>query len=146
VWIPVKSDYALRAIVLIAAAWPDAMVKADALATTASIPVRFLENILGELRRAGLIRGRRGYHGGYSLTRSPAEIDLAQVLAAVSSPLVAEPVDPGGALGHGAFGDGVDAVWAAVDVSTRGVLERLNLADLVGRHALQCYAPPADPD
>ena len=121
--ISAKSDYAIRAVAFLAAA-DGARVKADELAVEANIPKQFLENILAELRRAGIVRAHRGSDGGYELARASKDIDLATVLAAVGSPL---------ADGNDAVRDPsvVDDVWLALQSATRGVLERVTLADLV---------------
>jgi Rrf2 family protein len=121
--ISAKSDYAIRAVAFLAAA-DGARVKADELAVEANIPKQFLENILAELRRAGIVRAHRGSDGGYELARASKDIDLSTVLAAVGSPL---------ADGNEAIRDSsvVDDVWLALQSATRGVLERVTLADLV---------------
>jgi Rrf2 family protein len=123
-WIPVKSDDAVRAAVVLARSWPDAFVKAEDLAAREGLPVRFLENILGELRRGGIVQARRGYCGGYALTRAPEQIQVAEVLAAVGSPLVSRAQLT---VGNGA----VARMWEAVRESADGVLANCTLADLV---------------
>jgi Rrf2 family protein len=67
-----KTDYALRAAVELAAAWGEGTpVKGERLATSQSIPLRFLENILLQLRHAGIVERGRGASGGYKAARSP---------------------------------------------------------------------------
>src|ERR1700744_6630124 len=85
--ISAKADYAVRAAVELAAATDDKPVKADRLATAQDIPLNFLENILGELRHAGLVRSHRGAEGGFRLAKDPAEISVADVIRAVEGPL-----------------------------------------------------------
>jgi Rrf2 family protein len=123
--ISAKSEYAVRAAVLIAAA-DGTRIKAEELATTANIPRQFLENILGELRRAGIVRAQRGADGGYELALPADDVDLAMVLAAVGSPLADgdQPSDDGN-------GVVLDEVWVALQSATRGLLERVTLAHLV---------------
>ena len=88
--ITAKADYAVRAAVELAAAEDDARpIKGEQLARRQGIPHNFLENILTELRRAGLIRTRRGADGGYQLARRASEITVADVLRAVEGPLAA---------------------------------------------------------
>ena len=65
------------------------LVKGEQLAKSQSIPQNFLENILTELRRAGIVRTRRGADGGYQLARPAVEITVADVLRAVEGPLAA---------------------------------------------------------
>src|SRR2546430_17464185 len=82
-----KTDYALRAAAEIAAATGDAPVKGERIALAQDIPLRFLENILSELRNAGIVESRRGAEGGYLLARPAGEIALADVIRAVDGPL-----------------------------------------------------------
>jgi Rrf2 family protein len=117
--IPAKSDYALRALVAIAGS-DSAFVKAEALSTSEGIPFEYLQNILRDLRRAGLLRAQRGYDGGYKLARPAEGITVSEVLEAVESPLT-EPYD------------GVGSVWDALENSTRDLLGSMTLADLVVR-------------
>ena len=80
-----KVDYAVRALVELAAA--GRTVKGDSLAQAQGIPLKFLENILAELRRAGLVGSQRGAEGGYRLQRAAADISVADVIRAVEGPL-----------------------------------------------------------
>lgn len=115
--IPAKSDYALRALVAIAAAG-DGWVKAEALSDAEAIPFEYLQNILRDLRRAGLLRAQRGYDGGYRLSRPADAISVSDVLEAVASPLT-EPYARSG------------SVWDALETSTRDLLGSTTVADLV---------------
>jgi Rrf2 family protein len=124
--ISAKSDYAVRAAVHLAAA-NGSRVKAEELSETARVPRQFLENILAELRRAGIVRAQRGSEGGYQLARPADEIHIGMVLTAIGSPLAEENHQPGspGSL------EGIDDMWAALCTSTRAFLEQVTLADLV---------------
>ena len=73
-----KADYAVRAAVELAAA-ESPPVKGESIAQAQEIPLKFLENILGELKHAGIVRSQRGTEGGYWLARDPAEITIADV-------------------------------------------------------------------
>src|SRR5512144_1730587 len=88
-----KADYAVRAAVEIAAAG-EGPVKGEAISRAQGIPLRFLENILGELRHAGLVRSQRGAEGGYWLARAPAEIAIADIIRAVEGPLASVRSEP----------------------------------------------------
>ena len=77
-----KVDYALRACVELAAAEGAGHVKGERIAQAQEVPLKFLENILGDLRQAGLVRSQRGVDGGYWLARPAAEITLADVIRA----------------------------------------------------------------
>ena len=82
-----KADYALRAAVELAAHEGERPLKGELIAQAQGIPLRFLENILGELRTAGVLDSRRGAEGGYLLARPAAEISLGDVIRAVDGPL-----------------------------------------------------------
>ena len=129
--ITAKADYAVRAAAELAAAEGQSTpVKGEQLANSQSIPKNFLENILTELRRAGIVRTRRGAEGGYQLARPAAEITVADVLRAVEGPLAAvqgtrpEQLSYDGAASH------LPEVWVALRASLRSVLEHVTLADL----------------
>ena len=79
--IPTSSEYALRAMVCLAAEAPEWVTARD-LATRANVPAAFLSKILRRLVRAGLIEGQRGHHGGFRLLRPAADVRIADVLSA----------------------------------------------------------------
>jgi Rrf2 family protein len=78
-----KARYGLRALVHVA---HRGYASAQTIAEQQSIPARYLEEIIGELRRAGLVVGKRGPRGGYRLGRPPGEITIAQIVAALANP------------------------------------------------------------
>src|SRR5258708_21125645 len=80
-----KADYAIRAMVELAAAGAGP-VKGERLAQAQQIPINFLENILGDLRNGGLIRSQRASEGGYCLPPPPPEINPPQVIRPVAGP------------------------------------------------------------
>ena len=82
-----KTDYAIRAALELAAADDERPVKGERIATAQAIPLRFLENILMQLRHAGLVESRRGAEGGYRLARPASEVTLADVIRAIDGPL-----------------------------------------------------------
>ncbi len=129
--ISAKADYAMRALLALAACSPDVLVKGEALASSQNLPRKFLENIMLELRRAGIVTSHRGTDGGYRLARPPAEISLADVMRAVDGPLAEvhglrpETTAYTGAAEH------LQEVWVAVRASLRAVLESVTLADVV---------------
>src|SRR3569623_2574056 len=84
--ISAKADYAVRAALELAAA-SDPPVKGERLAEAQGIPLKFLENILGDLRQAGLVVSQRGPEGGYRLERPGSEISVADIIRAVDGPL-----------------------------------------------------------
>jgi Rrf2 family protein len=125
-----KAEYAVRAAAELAAAGKGPL-KGDRIAEAQGIPLKFLENILAELRHAGIVQSQRGAEGGYWLAVPPSEVTLADVIRVVDGPLAnvrgarPETVEYGGAASH------LLEVWIAVRVSLRSVLERVTLADLV---------------
>jgi Rrf2 family protein len=128
-----KTDYALRAATEIAAAGGDSPVKGDAIARAQGIPLRFLENILTELRHAGIVDSRRGADGGYLLARPPEEIALADVIRAVDGPLANVGGKRPEQLEYSGTAEPFQEVWVAVRAGLRTVLERVTLADVTAR-------------
>src|SRR5262249_57712988 len=105
-------------------------VRGERLASAQGIQQKFLENTFSALRPAGLVLSRRGADGGYSLTRPPAEISVAEVLRAVEGPLAAvQGTRPEGLHYRGAAAR-LPEVWVALRANLRAVLERVTLADL----------------
>jgi Rrf2 family protein len=141
-----KADYAIRAAVELAAAG-DGPVKGDRIAKAQSIPPNFLENILADLRNAGIVGSRRGAEGGYWLARSAAEVSLADVIRAVDGPLANVRGVRSDELAYEGSAKALEQVWIAVRASLRGVLERVTLAD-VASGALPGHVRElaADPD
>jgi Rrf2 family protein len=129
--ITAKADYAVRAAVELAAAQgDDGPVKGESLARAQGIPKNFLENILTELRRAGIVHTRRGVDGGYRLARPAAEITVADVLRAVEGPLAAVQGIRPNDLEYGGAAERLPEVWVALRSSLRDVLEHVTLADI----------------
>jgi Rrf2 family protein len=124
-----KADYALRAVIELAAA-ADGPVKGERIAQAQEIPLKFLENILGDLRHAGIVRSQRGIEGGYWLARPPDEITVAEVVRAVEGPIAnvrgmgPEQVEYGGSAAR------LRDVWIAVRANLRAVLEHVTIADV----------------
>jgi Rrf2 family protein len=129
--ISAKTDYAIRALVEIAThGRSDHAVTAESIAAAQGIPVRFLLNILADLRRASLVDSRRGPVGGWWLARPAQEITVADAVRAVDGQLThIAAVDPTSA--GEATAQSVSDIWLAVHSSVTGVLEAISLADLV---------------
>ena len=125
-----KVDYAVRAAIELAAAEPGRPIKGDRIAQAQGVPLKFLENILTELRHAGLVRSQRGAEGGYWLARAPEEISVADVIRAVEGPIAnVRGVGPH-EVEYAGSAERLRDVWIAVRASLRSVLERVTLADL----------------
>jgi Rrf2 family protein len=125
-----KADYAVRAVVELASGSQDSPRKVDQVAQAQGIPVSFLENILTQLRSAGLVRSQRGPEGGYWLAHPPEEVNLAQVIRAVEGPLVGvRGLRPEEVVYEGSA-ESLQQVWLALRANLRKVLEHVTLADV----------------
>jgi Rrf2 family protein len=124
-----KVDYAVRAAAELAAAG-EGPVKGEALANAQEIPLKFLENILGELRHAGLVRSQRGTEGGYWLARPPEEIRIADVIRAVEGPLASVRGEPPETVKYSGAAEPLGRLWVAVRANLRAVLEVVTIADV----------------
>ena len=125
-----KADYAVRAAIELAAAGDETRT-ADEISQSAGIPINFLENLLADLKRAGIVQSRRGSGGGHLLARPADEIAIADVIRAVEGPLAnVRGISPD-ALEYAGASARLRDVWVAVRASVRSVLERVTLADVV---------------
>jgi Rrf2 family protein len=141
-----KADYAIRAAVELAANG-DGPVKGERIAQAQQIPSNFLENILADLRNAGIVASRRGADGGYWLARPAGEVSLADVIRAVDGPLANVRGVRSDQLAYEGSAAGLLDVWVAVRASLRSVLERVTLADVArGELPEHVRALAADPD
>jgi Rrf2 family protein len=128
--ISAKADYAVRAAVELAAATDDRPVKAERIATAQDIPLNFLENILSELRHAGIVRSQRGAEGGFRLARSADRVTIADVIRAVEGPLASVRGSPPEDAAYGGAATTLPRVWIAVRANLRAVVEHVTLADV----------------
>lgn len=132
--ISARVDYALRALTELAVVWqddPKQLVKADVLAARQDIPARFLEGILGSLRKAGLVFSQRGAEGGYRLARAPEEISVADVIRVLDGPLGAVRSEAPEDAEYTGPAEHLRVVWVATRAALRSVLETTSLADVV---------------
>jgi Rrf2 family protein len=127
--ISARADYAMRAAVELAAAG-GGPVKGERLATAQGIPPKFLENILGDLRHARLIRSQRGAEGGYWLARPAEEISVADIIRAVEGPLATVRGEAPEDVGYGGAAEQLQQVWIAVRKNIRDVVENVTVADI----------------
>ncbi len=125
-----KADYAVRAVVELASGSQDSPRKVDEVAQAQGIPVSFLENILTQLRSAGLVRSQRGPEGGYWLAKPPEEVNLAQVIRAVEGPLVGVRGLRPEEISYTGSAESLQQVWLALRANLRKVLEHVTLADV----------------
>ena len=144
--ISAKTDYAIRALLNLASHEPE-LVKVDTIVREQGLPRKFVEAILGELRRAQLVRSQRGAEGGYALAKPANEITLGAVIRAVDGPLA----EVRGLRPHETTYEGVaehlPEVWIAVRSSLRRVLDELTLAQvLTGKFPGQIVKLIGEPD
>ena len=125
-----KADYAIRAAAELASSDGDP-VKGEQLAEAQDIPLQFLEQILLELKKAGIVRTRRGARGGYWLAKSASEVSLAEVIRAVEGPIANVQSAPPESITYRGNAASLQQVWIAVRASLRQVLESVTLEQVV---------------
>jgi Rrf2 family protein len=139
-----RVDYALRAMAELAAASAPRTV--EQLAAAQHIPSKYLENILGELRRGGLLRSQRGPDGGHRLARPPNEISIADVIRALDGELANVRGNRPEDLAYTGAAAPLQQVWIALRASERVILEGVTLAHVVsGEMPEQVVALVANP-
>lgn len=144
--ISARADYALRALCVLASADEDVVVKAARIAEAQAIPRTFLDQILTDLRRAGMVESRRGPDGGHKLARPPYAITVADVVRVVDGPLALVHGGRPEAMLYTAPAEHLRDVWVAVRAALRQVLERTSLEQIVeGRLPPQVTSLSEDP-
>jgi Rrf2 family protein len=128
-----KVDYAVRAAMVLARAAddPGGPVKGERIGAAEDIPVKYLENILSELRQSGIVRSQRGADGGYWLAQPADEISIADIIRAVEGPLATVRGERAEQLDYGPESGALQDMWIAVRASLRSVLEQVTVADVV---------------
>ena len=127
--ITAKVDYAVRAVVEMAAT-EETPVKGERISEAQDIPLRFLENILAELRHGGLVRSQRGAEGGYWLAREPEQISVADVIRATEGQLASVRSEAPEDLDFKGSAVPLREVWFALRANLRDVLEDVTVADV----------------
>ena len=129
--ISAKVDYAVRAALELAASGGEP-VKGEAIADAQGIPLKFLENILGELKHTGIVASRRGAQGGYWLAKDADDVSLADIVRAVEGPLATVRGQGPESLSYTGEAEPLQKVWIALRANIREVMEDTSLADVVG--------------
>lgn len=128
--ISARADYAVRAALQLATSRDDGPLKAEAIADAQDIPHKFLEGILNDMRRGGLVLSQRGGNGGYRLAKPPESISIADVIRVVDGPLVSvrgvRPPD----LSYTGPAQSLLPLWIALRSNVREILEGVSLADV----------------
>jgi len=129
-----KAKYALRALVALCKVPSGASVMISEISRSQAIPKKFLEQILLELKRAGIVMSKRGRLGGYVLLRAPEQVTFGEVLRLIDGPIAPLPC-----LSKIAYRKCLDCaeestceirhVFARVTIATREVLDQTTLAD-----------------
>lgn len=135
--ISAKGDYATRAVLDLAISHggDNAVSHIQDIAGRQHIPVKFLENILLSLRRAGILNSRRGNQGGYYLARPPELISIGEVIRVVDGPLA--PIDCASQTGYVACPEeaacGLRSVWIEARNAIANILDNTSFADVIDR-------------
>jgi Rrf2 family protein len=134
-----KADYAVRAVLELAANEGE-LVKADRIAEAQGIPRHFLDNILTDLRRSGIVATQRGADGGSRLARPARLVTLADIMLAAVRDIRPESLEYEGPAAQ------LPEVWIAVRAALRGVLEKVTIADVatgkLPRHVVKLAEDP----
>ncbi|MDE2281885.1 MAG: Rrf2 family transcriptional regulator [Actinomycetales bacterium] len=127
--IPAKAEYAIRALLTLAAS--KTSVSAEHLAAEQQLPAKFLGAILSDLRRGGLVTSQRGPEGGFRLAHDPDEIMIADILRVVSGPMAGVRGMRPETLNYGGDAEHLRDVWVAVRAALREVLEHVTLGQVL---------------
>ena len=127
--ISAREDYAVRAMVELALA-DEGWVKREHISRAQSIPIHFLQNILLDLKRGGLVQTHRGAEGGFRLARSAESITLADVIRVITGPLATIRGERPPELHYTESLATLQDVWIAVRANVRQILEGVTIADV----------------
>ncbi|MGD0198499.1 MAG: Rrf2 family transcriptional regulator [Solirubrobacteraceae bacterium] len=125
-----KADYAVRAAIELVGASEQAPRKADSVAEAQGIPPSFLENILNQLKSAGIVRSQRGPDGGWWLLVPAGELTLANVIRAVEGPLASVRGERPEHLSYTGSAAPLQEVWIALRANIRDVLEHVTVGEI----------------
>lgn len=147
VQISAKADYAVRALLVMAADPEGKPIKGETIAKMQGMPVKFVENTLVELRRTGLVASQRGTAGGFKLGKPASRITVADIVRAVDGPLAQVRGERPEETAYEGPAEHLQKVWIAVRASLRSVLEHVTLADIVtGKIPRRILKLTEDPD
>jgi Rrf2 family protein len=121
----------VRAAIELAAAGGDP-IKGEQIADAQEIPLKFLENILGELKHTGIVASRRGAQGGYWLAKPAEDVSLADIVSAVEGPLASVRGQGPETLKYKGEAIPLQNVWIALRANIRAIMDDTSLADVVG--------------
>jgi len=125
-----RADYAIRAAIELVESSQERPSKLNAVAQAQGIPRSFLENILTQLRSAGVVRSQRGPDGGYWLARPPDELNIAYIIRVIEGPLVGVRGQRPEEIEYVGSAESLQDVWIALRANLRKVLEHVTIADV----------------
>ena len=125
-----KTDYALRALLEMSSRDDGKPVSAEELGRLQVIPHGFLQAILADLRKAGVVIAQRGQSGGWRMNRDPKDVSVADVIRAVDGPLVSVYGVRPESVSYNEKAEVLQLVWIAARSSLRDVFENVSLAAL----------------
>ncbi|MEU9099989.1 Rrf2 family transcriptional regulator [Streptomyces sp. NPDC048361] len=128
--ISARADYAVRAALQLAASSDAGPLKAEAIADAQNIPHKFLEGILNDMRRGGLVLSRRGGNGGYRLAKPAESISIADVIRVVDGPLVSVRGVRPPELSYTGPAESLLPLWIALRSNVREILDGVSLAEV----------------
>lgn len=129
-----KGDYALKTILGLALHYGKGVVTIHDLARRADMPIKFLEQVLLDLKKGGFVESRRGKVGGYLLAKHPSQIKLGDVIRFIDGPI--EPiacVEKGYSGCNDLYKCTFKRIWQEVAKATSDIIDNINFEDLVNR-------------
>lgn len=133
--ISAKGEYAIKAMLDLSMHESSGLVSIQEIASRQSIPQRYLEQVLLQLKRAGLLASKRGAAGGYHLMRTPGEITVGEVLRAVEGAMAPFEVARGPRRGATDHGSDLTQLWDDLSNAVSQVIDRMTFGDLAARAA-----------
>ena len=134
--IPRRVEYGLRAVIYLSGQDPERCCSINEIAKQQGVPKKFLEKIIQELVRGGLIKSKRGSCGGYVLARSADAISIYDVVAAIEGPIAVNLCMESHASCNQSPRCTMVSVWSEVQRRVTEVFTRTTLADLRPRKAV----------
>ena len=125
-----KGEYAIKALLDLALHTGEGLQPIQEIADRQAIPQRYLEQVLLQLKRAGLLESRRGSAGGYRLRRAADEVTVGAVLRAVDGASAREPSARGERHPHRDRSGDLSDLWREIDAAVSAVVDRVTLEDL----------------
>ena len=130
-----RSEYGLLALIDLGVRYGGGPVSARGVSERQAIPLKFLEQLMAAMRKAGLVQASRGAHGGFTLTREPGMISVLEVVEALEGPLAPTSCDGGHLCGRsGACA--AASVWSRATEALREVFTTTSVGDLCSRQVV----------